>query len=197
MDKTTKTILIIIGSVLVLCACAGAAVFATGLWSFSRFVNFAEQSVSESPQVAVRVGGEIADYEVPEGFGYPYSVHFGDVSLISYTSLSEKSQLLLAQFPEGMSVNVDEMLRIIREGADDPYSIWYNTKTTLIEQKTVTIRGQETTLNISEGISSDGTTYRTATAQFEGRSGPSLVMMASPLSEWDANMVEAFVESIQ
>jgi len=56
MDKNTKTILIVLGSVLVLCACAAMAVFATGLWSFSRFVNFAERSVSESPQVAVRLG---------------------------------------------------------------------------------------------------------------------------------------------
>ena len=160
-------------------------------------LNFAERSVSESPQEAVRLGSEIADFEVPEGFGSPYSVHFGDVTLIGYKSRSEKSHLLLAQFPQGTSINVDEMLRAIREGSGDPNSIWYNTETTLVEQSPVTICGQETTLNISEGISSDGVPFRMATAKFEGRGGPSLVMVAGPIYEWDGKMVDAFIESIQ
>ena len=197
MDKTTKTILIIVGSVLVLCACAGVAVFATGAWSFSKFVNFAEQSVSENPEEAVRVGAEIADYEVPEGFGSPYSVHFGDVTVIGYKSTSERSHLLLAQFPEGTSINVDELLRIIGESSDNPNSIWYNTETEIIEQKPVTIRGQDVTLTISEGISSDGVEFRMATARFEGRGGPALAMIAGPLSEWDGEMVTKFFEYIQ
>lgn len=197
MDKTTKTVLIIIGSVLLVCGCVAAGIFTTGLWSFNRFVNFAEQSVSESPQVAVRVGHEIADFEVPHGFSAPYSIHFADVTLIGYKSSSERSHLLLAQFSEGTSINVDEMLRLIKEGSNDPDNIWYNTETELIEQRAVTIRGRETTLKISEGISSDAVEFRMATAKFEGRGGPSLVMIAGPLDEWDADMVETFIESIQ
>ena len=197
MDKSTKTILVVIGSVLLICGCAAVGILATGLWSFSRFVNFAEQSVSESPEVAVRVGEEIAYFEIPEGFGSPYSIHFEDVTLIGYKSQSEKSHLVLAQFPQGTSINVDEMLHIIREGANDPNSIWYNTDTELVEQKPVTIRGQECTLTTSEGMSSDGVEFRMATARFEGRVGPSLVMFAGPLDEWDGEMIEAFIESIQ
>jgi hypothetical protein len=197
MDKTTKTLLIIIGGILVLCACAVAAVFATGLWSFGRFVNFAERSVSESPQVAVRVGGEIADFDIPEGFGAPYSVHFGGVTVINYQSESGRSHLVLAQFPPGTSINVDEMLEQIQEGSNDPNSIWYDTNADLVEQIPVTIRGQETMLNISEGTSSDGVDYRSATATFQGRGGPALVMVAGPLSEWDQEMVEEFISFIQ
>jgi hypothetical protein len=197
MDKTTKTVLIIISAVIVLCACASAVVLTTGLWSFNRIARVAEQSVSESPQVAVRVGGEIAEFEVPEGFGSPYSVHFGDVTVLSYQSWSEHSHILLAQFPEGTSINVEEMLRLIEEGSGDPNSIWYNTDTTLLEQIPVTIRGQETALNISEGTSSEDITYRSATATFQGRGGPALVMVAGPLDEWDQEMVEEFISSIQ
>lgn len=197
MDKSTRTILIVIGSILVVCACAAAGIFATGLWSFSSFVNFAEESVSESPEVAVRVGAEIADYEIPEGFGSPYSIHFADVTLIGYKTPSERSHLLLAQFPEGTSIDVDEMLRIIRDGSNDPNSIWYNTETEIVEQKPVSIRGQEVALTISEGISSDGVEFRMATAKFEGRGGPALAMIAGPLSEWDGDMVENFFSTIE
>jgi hypothetical protein len=197
MDKSTRNILIVIGSLLVVCGCISAAVFATGLWSFGRFVNWAEQSVSESPEVAVRVGSEIADFEIPDGFGSPYSVHFGDVTMVGYQSENEKSHILLAQFPEGTSINVDEMLKEISEYSDDPNSIWYGTEATLIEQKIVAIRGQETTLNISEGTSSEGITYRSATATFQGRGGPALVLVAGSLDEWNVDMVDAFIESIQ
>lgn len=197
MDKTTKTVLIVIGSILVVCGCMAAAVFATGLWSFGRFVSWADESVSESPQVAIRLGSEIADFEVPEGFGAPYSIHFGDVTLIGYQSPSERSHLVLAQFPQGTSINVDEMLRIIRDGSNDPNSIWHNTEMELVEQKPVNIRGEECTLNISEGISSDGVEFRMATAKFEGRGGPSLVMIAGPIDEWDADMVEDFISSFE
>jgi hypothetical protein len=197
MDKTTKTILIVIGSVLLVCGCITAGIFATGLWSFISVVNFVDESVSESPEVAVRVGSEIADFEVPEGYGSPYSIHFENVTVVAYQSSSEKSHLLLAQFPEGTSINVEEMLKTIEAGSGEPNSIWYNTETTLVEQRPVTICGQEIMLNISEGTSSNGVVFRTATATFEGRGGPSLVMIAGPVDEWDDEMVEAFIESIQ
>ncbi len=197
MDKSTKTMLIVIGSILLGCGCITAGIFATGLWSFSRFVNFTERSVSESPQVAVRFGSEIADFEVPEGFASPYGIHFGDMTLVGYKSSSEKSLLLLAQFPKGTSLNVDEMLRMIEEGSGDPNSIWYKTETTVVEQKAVTIRGKECNLSISEGTSSDGVEFRMATAKFDGRGGPSLVMIAGPIDEWDIEMVENFISSIK
>jgi len=119
------------------------------------------------------------------------------VTLIGYKSRSGNSHLLLAQFPQGTSINVDEMLRIIREGSNDPNSIWYNTETELVEQKTVNIRGEECTLNISEGTSSEGVEFRMATAKFEGRGGPSLVMIAGPLDEWDTDIVEDFISSLE
>jgi hypothetical protein len=197
MDKSTRNTLIGIGSILLVCGCITAVIFATGLWSFSRFVNWAEESVSESPDVAVRVGSEIADFEIPTGFGSPYSVHFGDVTMVGYQSENGNSHILLAQFPEGTSINVDEMLKEISEYSDDPNSTWYKTETTLVEQKPVSIRGQETTLNISEGTSSEGITYRSATATFQGRGGPALVLVAAPIDEWDMEAVETFVASIE
>jgi hypothetical protein len=39
--------------------------------------------------------------------------------------------------------------------------------------------------------------FRMATAKFEGRGGPSLMMVAGPIDEWDAEMVENFISSIQ
>lgn len=197
MDKTTKTVLIVIGSILVLCACTVMAVFITGLWTFRTIAKVSSQTISEKPEVAVRVGAEIADYEVPREFGTPVSAHIGDMTMIRYTSQDEMSYILIAQFPAGTSVNAEEMLRLMEEGTDDPNSVWYSTDTTILEQKPVTIRGQATILNISDGTSLQGLSYRYATATFYGRGGPALIMVASPVDEWDVQMVEMFISTIQ
>lgn len=124
-------------------------------------------------------------------------VHFGDVSLVGYTSGSEKSHILLAQFPLGTHVDVNTLLKQISKGSGQPDSVWYNTEATLIDEHPVLIRGDECTLNINEGTSSEGTTYRSAVATFEGRGGPALVLISTPLDEWDMELVDAFIASIQ
>ena len=197
MDKTTKTVLIVIGSVLVLCACAVMTVFVTGLWTFRTIAKVSSQNISEEPEVAVRVGAEIADYEVPPEFSSPVSIHIGDMTMIRYTSQDEMSYIVIAQFPEETSVNAEEMLKRMEEGTHDPNDVWYSTDTTILEQKPVTIRGQATILNISDGTSLQGRSYRYATATFNGRGGPALVMVASPVDEWDVQMVESFISTIQ
>ena len=196
MEKSTKSALIVIGSILLLCGCAVSAVFVGGLWSLGHVVRWADNGTTKDPQEAIRVGSEIADFEIPQGFDSPYGVHFGDVYMVGYTSQSKQAHILIAQFPKGTSINVDEMLRQISESNSDPNSNWYKTETTLIEEKPVTICEQETTLSISEGISGNGITYRSAVAKFEGRGGPALVMVAGPFDEWDLDMVETFISSI-
>jgi hypothetical protein len=197
MDKTTKTILIIIGSVLLVCICGVSVLAATGLWSFRNIVRWADTNTSENPQEVVRFGSEIADFDMPEGFGSPYGMHFGEITSVGYASQSKDTHILLTQFPEGTHVNVEEMLKLIDQYSNDPDRPWVGAQTTLIEEKPVTIRGQETTLSISEGTSSDGTTYRSAIATFQGKGGPSMLMIAGPIEEWDIEMVEEFIASIQ
>ena len=197
MDKTTKTILIIIGSILLVCICSVSVLAATGLWSFRNIVRWADTNTSENPQEVVYFGSEIADFDMPKGFGSPYGMHFGEITSVGYASQSKNTHILLTQFPEGTHVNVEEMLKLINQYSDHPDNAWADAQTTLIEEKPVTIRGEETTLSISEGTSSDGTTYRSATATFEGRGGPSLLLIAGPTEEWDIEMVEAFIASIQ
>ena len=197
MDKTTKTVLIIIGSILMVCACGASLLFAMGLWSYRTIARGAETITSTDSQDAVRIGSEIADFDVPEGFGSPYAMHIGEVTAVGYASHSSNTHILLTQFPEGTSVNVDEMLRLIEQYSSEPNNRWYDTQTTLIEESPVTIRGEETTLSISEGTSSDGGTYRSALSTFQGRGGPALLMIAGPLEEWDMEMIEEFVASIR
>ena len=197
MDKTTKTILIILGSVLLVCACSASLVFAAGVWSFVNFAHWADTNTTENLPEVARVGSEITDYTVPDGFGSPYRMHIGEIISIGYASQSKNTHILLTQFPEETTFNVEEMLKLISHHVTDSDRSWYNSQATLLEEKPVTIRGQETTLTISEGTSLEGGTYRSAAATFQGRGGPALVMIAGPIEEWNIKIVETFIASIQ
>ncbi len=198
MDKTTKTILIVIGSLVVLCGCAVAALMGTGLWSFTKLVQFAEQSTTEDPQKVAQIASEITDFDLPEGFDTQYGIKLATFSMVQYTTRSEDTYIFLTQFPAGTSINMDEMMREIRNGARNPNSPWYNMDTTLVEQKPVAINGEETTLSISEGRSDKGVLYRMANATFVGKGqGPVLLMVVGPADQWNTKLVEDFIASIR
>jgi hypothetical protein len=198
MNKTTKTVLIIIGSLLVLCACTSAVLLGTGIWSFGKVIEFADNSTTEDPQEVAQIASEIADFDVPEGFTTEYGMKIATFSLVQYTTSSQHTFIFLTQFPAGTSINPDEMMREIKQSSHNPNSAWYNVDMQLVEQNPVTIRGQETTLSISEGTSDSGEMYRMANAKFQGNgAGPALLMIVGPADQWDMSMVEDFIASIQ
>jgi hypothetical protein len=198
VDKTTRTVLIILGSLLALCACGAAVVFGTGIWSFGKLVQFADQSTTEDPREVAQVASEIADFSVPEEYTTQYSIKIATFSMVQYTTRDENNYIFLTQFPAGTSINPDEMMRQIRENSRNPNSPWYNVDTQLVEQKQVNIRGEATTLSISEGTSDQGELYRMATTEFQGNgAGPALLMIVGPADQWDETMVEEFIASIQ
>ena len=198
MSKTTKTILIIVGSLLVLCACTSAVLLGTGAWSIGRLVQFAEDNTTERPQEVSQIASKIAQFDVPEGFNKQYGMQIGSWSLVQYMTADEETILFVTQFPAGTSVNVNELMRQIQSNSRNPNSPWYNMDTTLVEQKPVTIHGQDTTLNISEGTTKEGVFYRMANAEFQGNGeGPALFLLVSPADQWDNQLVEDFIASIQ
>jgi len=197
MSKTTKTILIIAGSLLLICACSVVALFAPGFWSVTKYLNWAETNTTRDLYKVAPMIEEIATITLPDGFGSPYGMHLGEITSIGFSSQSKNTDLVMTQFPEGTPLNTEEIVKLISKYSSDSGNRWDNSRAKVVEEKPVTIRGQETMLTTSEGISSDGTPYRTAIATFQGRGGPAFVMIAGTLDEWDTAMVENFIASIQ
>lgn len=198
MTQTTKTVLIIIGSLLLLCACTTAVLVGTGLWSFGKLVQFADNSTTEDPQEVAQIASEISDFDVPAGFDTQYGMKISTFSMVQYTTRNEENYIFLTQFPAGTSINVDEMMRQIKNSSRNPNSRWYNVDTELVEKRPVTIRGEETTLSISEGTSDQGELYRMADAIFQGRGeGPTLLMIVGPADQWNNALIEDFIASIR
>lgn len=198
MNKTTKTILIILGALGLICICGAAILMGTGLWGFTRIIDFAENNTTEDPQEVAKIASEIADFEIPEAFTKQYGIKIATFSMVQYMNSGEDTFLFVTQFPAGTSINPDEMMSQIRSNSRNPNSPWYNTETQLVEQRDVTIRGEETTLSISEGTNEQGVTYRIANAKFQGNgAGPALFMIVGPVDDWDIELAEDFIASIE
>ena len=198
MNQTTKTILIILGSLLVLCACGAAVLMGTGLWGFSRVIEFADNSTTEDPQEVAQIASEIADFDVPDTFTKQYGIKIATFSMVQYMTSDEDMFIFVTEFPVGTSVNPDEMMREIQNNSRNPNSTWYNNDTHIVEQEPVSIRGEETTLSISEGTSEQGELFRLANAKFQGNGeGPALFMIVGPADEWDSELVGDFIASIR
>jgi len=198
MNKTTKTVLIIIGSLIALCACTAAILLGTGLWGVGKVVEFADNSTTEDPQEVAQIASGIADFDIPDGFSREYGMEIATFSMVQYTNRSEDTFIFLIQFPAGTSINPDEMVRDIKNSSRDPNSPWYNTDMHIVEQEPVIIRGEETTLSTSEGTTDNGELYRMVHAKFQGKGeGPALLMIVGPADPWDRQMIEDFIASIE
>jgi hypothetical protein len=68
---------------------------------------------------------------------------------------------------------------------------------TVLETRPITVRGQETTLILSEGITEEGETYRQVMAAFQGKGGPALLVLSEPVTRWNQETVEVFIASIR
>jgi hypothetical protein len=198
MNNTTKTILIIAGSLLLVCACCVGVFSVTGLWSTVQLANWAGSNTSEDPEKVSEIASGIADFQIPQGFEKQYGMKLGGFSLVEYMTDNERSIIFVVQFPAGTSINVDEMMRQIEQNSRRESRTWYGMTTALVEQKPVTIRGQEATMSISEGKNDQGIPYRMANAEFQGNGeGPAAVMIVGPADEWDLKTFEDFIASIQ
>lgn len=198
MNKTVKTILIIAGVLVLFCACATTALFASGLWTAQKIVRWADTSTTEDPQEVEKIASEIADFELPQGFDTPYGMHLAEFTSVGYFSQSRHTHIYLTQLPKDVHMDIEDLMRMTQEGAGDPQALLYGISMAVIEDRPVTICGQESTLNIQEGKSSDGDTFRTATVTFQSRGGNQAFLMVScPAEEWDEEMIEELIASFE
>jgi hypothetical protein len=135
----------------------------------------------------------IADFEVPAGFTPELGAHLLGYSLASYKGAADPSHLYLIQSENKTDeAELQKMLEQMAPGASDR-----TTRTTVIENRPVTVRGQEATLVISEGTNHEGLLYRQAMVVFEGKGGPAMLLFIDTVENWDQVAVDALVQSIE
>lgn len=148
-----------------------------------------------SAQDANKVAASIADFQLPEDYKAEYSLSLAGFTIVAYNPGDDHSHLFFVQAPADYKedqARLEEALRQAQTGKKDR-----DTRMTVVEKRQVSIRGQETTLVISEGVNSSDQQYREATATFQGKNGPALVVISEPVSRWDDARINQFIASIQ
>lgn len=187
MDR--KSVLIVIAGFVAVCLCivvVGIAAMGGTSWLLFSSVGGDQAEVAASSEA-------IASYTLPAGFGDGYTVNIAGFSLVGYTGADGRSHIYLVQAPSGVVVDEEALQQRMGEatGSND----W--TEVTVVERQPCTIRGQESTLVISEGVNHDGERYRSASSLFEGKGGLALVNISAPSDHWDQEMVDTFIESLR
>jgi hypothetical protein len=190
MNTTVKWILIVCLSLFVLCGCGWVGIFTLLRASGTVIASSIETDV----QTVAAVGGDIATYDLPDGFGSAFSVQLGGFSMISHTGFDQHSHIYFFRIPPNVHIDEAGIESKLRSSGWVQYPVRY----TLVDQQVGMICGQETTLVTSEGVNGEGQGYRQMSAAFTTRDGAgAYVIISMPLETWDQDVVDGFFASIR
>ena len=144
-------------------------------------------------QTLDEAGAAIAEFDLPAGYTFEVSTSMMGYTVAAYKGQNGPSHLYLIQSEqESDGEELAKMLAQLVPGAGDPDS-----GLTVVENRPATIRGQEVTLIVREGINSEGVAYRQVTAAFEGKGGPALLVFSERVDAWDQNAIDELLTSIR
>ncbi|MBI4928254.1 MAG: hypothetical protein HY835_10845, partial [Anaerolineae bacterium] len=114
-----------------------------------------------------QVAAEIVDFTLPADYVPEFSASALGYTAVSYTPGDDRSHLYLVQSSnQDDAEELAKMLNQLIPGASDAKS-----RTTVLENRPVIVRGQATTAVITEGTNAEEKVYRQALVAFEGKGG--------------------------
>lgn len=191
MNRSTKTILTVLSTLLVVCLCTGA-----GAYGLVRLTGHTLAGLLNSdPLKTEAVSAEIASFDLPDGFGEGYAIEMPGFTLVGYTGNVEHSHIYFVQADSSTGITLEGIERQIQQNNDLNSPDRVSMKT--VDVVPGTIRGQEVDLVISEGTNHEGEGYRQVSGLFDGKGGPAAVIISMPNAVWDQTIVDNFLASIQ
>lgn len=141
----------------------------------------------------IRTADKIADFDLPNGYRPEFSASFEEYTMVAYKPGDNHSHLYLIQSQNPADAQkLEQELNHIMPGTKDR-----DTRMTVLETHSITVRGQEATLIVSEGTNGDGELYRQVTLVFASKGGPALLAFSQPVTTWDSIQWQALIASIQ
>jgi hypothetical protein len=192
MNNTLKVILgVLVGAVLT-CVVLGVL----GLTLLNVTTRSVLRDVQAQPGEAAAIAQEIADFTLPDGYTSAVATQFAHFEVVGYDGPDGHSHIYLLQMPPAWSVDEAELVRQLQSATESEGND-YGPDMQVIDQLPVTIRGQATTLIVSEGTNGAGELIRSANAAFQGKDGQALVSFSGTTAAWDTAMIDAFIASMK
>ncbi|MGD8406229.1 MAG: hypothetical protein PVJ21_21415 [Anaerolineales bacterium] len=150
-------------------------------------------TLNTSTDKVTSTASEIVDFDLPDGYKPEFTASLNGYTVVSYTPGDGASHLYLIQSQD--AADADKLAQATQDiipGERDPES-----RMTVFETRPVNVRGEETTLVLSEGSNGDDESYRQAMVSFKGNGGPALIVYSTPLVDWNIETVNTLLASIR
>ena len=192
MSRGLKIALVLVAIVLFCCCVAGLGVTLLG-------TRLAGRAFITNPDRVQAVGSQIADYDVPPGYGEMFAMNMMGIKLVAMGPSSvppDFVMIMLMQFPPGMDVGQGEMERQVEQALARQTGLG-SAEMTSVRREEAMIKGEPVTLTVREGVTDRGGHVRQVTGLFEGKGGPAILMISGDVTAWDQAMVDEFITSIR
>ena len=137
--------------------------------------------------------GKMADFDLPDGYHTDFAANMMGYSVAAYSNGEGHSHLYLIQSDNDADGGaLESRIGQLHLSAGDQQA-----RMDIVETYPVHVRGEESTAVISEGVNSEGTTYRQAMIAFQGKSGPAMLVYSEPLHRWNQERVDALIASLE
>ena len=134
----------------------------------------------------------ICNYDIPQGYTEQFKVSIADMNVISLIGEEESSHIYLVGLPNNVEIDLaNNSIGVLVSRNDNERQMLQT-----VEKQTVTIHNQQVTLVISEGENGNNQRYREASAVFQSDAGQTLVTISSTITNWDQEMVNKFLTSL-
>jgi hypothetical protein len=193
MSRNTKVILaVFMGIVVLILMCAGTMVISLGglAWNgMAQAMEFDAEQVSEQ-------AASIANFELPAGYRPGYAFNAGGFRMVGYDMGDNHSHLILVQSPTWLKLDQMALEKELRRQFGDKVD-WGDEKgSKLVDRRTLHVAGQPVEFAISEGVNSEGGSYRSMVGVWGSPSGQVLINVVEPAAHWNQAEVDAFIASI-
>jgi len=192
--NNNKWIWIGLGAALLFCCCSLLVAFLV----FRQAGRTIQQGVKTDPESASQAAHEVVDYDLPDGYKERIAMDMMVYSMVMIGPTSYQSDepvIMLAQFSP-MAGN-DKQLEQQMVQSFEQQSGTKGLDMQLVEVKDMTIRNEETSVNIYEGTDQNGNSVRQLITTFPGKDGTVMLLIMGNVDGWDDDKVDAFIESIR
>lgn len=194
MSRNTKIVLAVFtGIVALVLLCAGLLVVSLGglAWNgMARATEFDAAKVS-------REAGAIAEFALPEGYTPSYSFRAGGFKLVGYDPGDKHSHLMLVLAPEWVKLDAADFENYLRRNFGDMLGWGEKENNAIVDRRTLRVNGRAVEFAVGEGVSSDGSSYRSMAGVWDSPRGATLIYVEEPVTRWNQAVIDAFIASIR
>lgn len=148
------------------------------------------------PVRAVELGHSLVDYTLPAGYQETAYFAMKQATQVLITPAEGSAGMTIQLGQEGISMSDKELVTELEPAWAKEVGLRVYT-TERVRAETSILLGQETTLSYRAGTDENGIPVRQLVTVVYGKSGWVVIVIVSPLEQWDQALVNEFLGSLQ